>query len=347
MRYQLLSLLVFSLVATSSFRWSEAQDLAEPEFRFVETNGIKLRVAMMGEGPLVVLLHGFPSSWYTWRHQLPALAQAGYRVVAPDLRGYGESDKPANVEDYQISELTADVVGILDALGEEQAILVGHDWGCLIGWAAMLQYPERFQAFVAMSVPYGGRQQEPLTSTLEKAYGDNFYYILYFQEEGVAEAELDKDPRGFLSRVYTSPETPRDAPTLTDPKMSAGGLIPRLGAPTELPHWLTAEDLDYYVDQFKMSGFRGGINYYRNFDHFWELSQQLEEEKVHQPVLFMAGAQDPIIGGANADQLTALLQGGTTDLRKVHLFPNVGHWVQQEVVEETNAAIIEFLQGLE
>jgi pimeloyl-ACP methyl ester carboxylesterase len=208
-------------------------------------------------------------------------------------------------------------------------------------------HPERFRAFVAMGAPYGGRQQEPLITTLKRGYGDNSFYILYFQEEGVAEAELDKDPRGFLSRVYTSPDTPLEEPTLTDPKASAGGLFPRLGAPKELPAWLKPEDLDYYVGQFTKSGFRGGINFYRNLQRFWEVSQQLEEEKVKQPVLFIAGAKDPNIGGANAEQLTTMLKGGTTDLRGVKLFPNVGHWVQQEVADETNAALIKFFKELE
>lgn len=347
MLHRSIPIVIFALVSIAAFQTVEGQDVTQPEFKMVETNGIRLRVATMGDGPLVLLLHGFPSSWYTWRHQIPALAEAGFKVVAPDMRGYGESDKPADVKDYQISQLTADVVGLVDAFGEEQAILIGHDWGGLVGWACMLQYPERFKAYVAMSSPYGGRQQEPLIKTLENAYRDNFFYILYFQEEGVAEAEFDKDPRALLSRVYISPDTPCDPPTLTDPKAGAGGQIPRLGKPRELPSWLKPEDLDYYVDQFTKSGFRGGINYYRNFDHFYELSQKLELEKVSQPVLFIAGARDQNIGGANAEQLAALLAGGTTDLRGVKLFPDVGHWVQQEVPKETNAAILEFLKGLD
>lgn len=325
---------------------SVAQDSDQPEHRFVKTNGIKLRVASMGEGPPVIFLHGFPESWYSWRHQLPAIAKAGYQAIAPDLRGYGESDKPENVEDYQISALTADIVGLLDAMGEEQAVLVGHDWGALIGWAAMLQHPDRFKALVALSVPYAGRQQEPMIKTLKRAYGENFYYILYFQEEGVAENELNADPQAFLKRVYTSPDVPKEPPKITDPKMSAGGLLGRYPVPKRLPNWLSQKDFDYFVEQFSNSGFRGPINYYRNFDHFYEVSQNLELEKVKQPVLFIAGEGDPLIGGASAEQLKGLLAGGTSDLQGVEVLSGVGHWVNQEKVEETNQLIIKFLEGL-
>ena len=164
--------------------------------RTVEANGIKLRIAEMGQGPLVIFLHGFPESWYSWRHQLPATAKAGFHAVAPDLRGYGKSDKPAGVDDYDIHHLTADVVGLIDALGQKTAVVVGHDWGALVAWNAVLLHPDRFTGVVAMSVPYGGRSAVSPLETMKKTYGDNFYYILYFQEPGVAEAEFDKDPRG-------------------------------------------------------------------------------------------------------------------------------------------------------
>jgi pimeloyl-ACP methyl ester carboxylesterase len=174
----------------------------EPTLRIIEANGIKMRIAEMGKGPLVVFLHGFPESWYSWRHQLPALAKAGYRAVAPDLRGYGKSDKPAAVEDYDIRHLAADAVGVLDALGEKTAVLVGHDWGSIIAWNTIMMYPDRFTALVPMSVPYSGRPPVSPLETMKKAMGDNFFYILYFQEPGAAEAEFDKEPREFLSRIY-------------------------------------------------------------------------------------------------------------------------------------------------
>lgn len=314
----------------------------EPELRFVETNGIRLRVASMGVGPLVLLLHGFPESWYSWRYQLSALAKAGYRAVAPDMRGYGESDRPGKVTDYEIDKLTADVVGLVDALDEEHAILVGHDWGAIVGWAAVLQYPKKFRAYIAISAPCVGLQREPLLKSLRTTYGDNFYDVLYFQEEGIAESEFDRDPRGFLRRAYVSPGTPLEPPTVTDPKASAGGWLVRNGDPKERPAWLRANDLDYFVDQFTKSGFRGPINYYRNFDHLFEVSQRLTE-KVAQPAMFIAGDEDSVIGGASAEQLEQLMAGRAKDLRDVVLIPKVGHWVAQSAPKETNAAILRFL----
>jgi pimeloyl-ACP methyl ester carboxylesterase len=318
----------------------------EPGLRFVQANGIRMRIAEMGKGPLVIFLHGFPESWYSWRHQLPAIAKAGYHAVAPDLRGYGKTDKPAAVEAYDITNLTADVVGLVDALGEKTAIVVGHDWGSMVAWHCLLLHPTRFSALVPMSVPYGGRADVSPLETMKKTYGDNFYYILYFQEPGVAEKEFDADPRAFLSRMYLSPDSPREEPQIKDPKRSAGGMIPRSGAPKGLPPWLTQKDLDYYVSEFTEAGFRGGINFYRNFHRNWETTPQLAGVKIAQPVRFISGARDGVIRGATAEQLTERMGRVATDLRGVVLIPEAGHWVQQEKPQETNAAIIEFLKGL-
>jgi pimeloyl-ACP methyl ester carboxylesterase len=323
-----------------------AQDKGGSTLRVIDTNGIKMRIAEEGQGPLVILLHGWPESWYSWRHQLPALAAAGFHAVAPDMRGYGKTDKPAAVGDYDIQHLTADIVGVIDALGEKTAVVVGHDWGAIVAWHCLLLHPSRFTGLVALSVPYGGRAPESLIDTLKKNYGDNFFYILYFQEPGVAEKEFDADPRGILSRLYLSPDSPREAPALTDRKRSAGGWIPRLGAPKSLPDWLSQADLDYFVNEFTAAGFRGGINYYRNFTRNWETTPQLVSVKLSQPVLFIAGEKDNVIRGASADQLAALMKQTVPDLRGVKLFPGAGHWIQQERPEDTNSAILEFLKGI-
>ncbi len=314
--------------------------------RFIQANGITLRIAEMGSGPLVLFVHGWPESWYSWRHQLPAIAAAGYRAVAPDMRGFGKSDKPEAVEDYDIHHVGADLVGILDALGEKSAVLVGHDWGAIVAWQCMLLHPERFTALVAMSVPYGGRGSRSIVESFRQAWGDNFFYVLYFQEPGVAEKEFDADPRAILSRLYLSPDSPREAPLVTDPKRAAGGWIPRLGAAKGLPDWLTSEDLDYYVAEFTQAGFRGGINYYRNFQRNWDTTPELAGAQVRQPVLFIAGSRDIVIRGASAEQLTAMMTPAAPQLRGVRLIPGVGHWVQQESPAQTNAAIVEFLRGL-
>lgn len=332
--------------ATAQDNDPKDNSVKQPELRMVNSNGIKMRIAEMGEGPLVLLLHGWPESWYSWRHQLTALADAGYHAVAPDMRGYGETDAPADVEAYDIVKLTGDVVGLIDALGEETATVVGHDWGSIVAWNCVLLHPKRFDALIAMSVPYGGRGQESFIPVLKRSFGENFYYILYFQQPELAEKEFDNDPRGILSRLYLSPDSPREAATLTDPKMSAGGWIPRLGEPKGLPDWLTQADLDYYVDQFSKAGFRGGINYYRNIHRNWEITPQLSGATIEQPVLFVAGAKDVVIRGATADQLTQQMSPVAKDLRGVKLIPNIGHWVQQESPNATNEAMIEFLKGL-
>ena len=315
-------------------------------FRRIESNGINMRIAEMGDsGPLVLLAHGWPESWYSWRHQITVLAKAGYRVVAPDMRGYGETDAPAEVGAYDIERLTADMVGILDALGEETAIMVGHDWGSIVAWYSVMMYPKRFTALIAMSVPYGGRpKQSPLAYWQEK-FGDNFFYILYHNEPGVAEAEYDSDPHGLLSRLYVSPKSPREDPMITDRIRSAGGWIGRLGAPKDLPDWLTADDLDYIVSQFENAGFRGGVNYYRNFHRNWEITENLADARVKVPTLFIAGEKDVVIAKATTEALTHTMSRVVDDLRDVVLIPEIGHWVQQEAPERTNAVILEFLRG--
>ena len=200
-----------ALAACATVPATTPSPLPGVSFRTVETNGVNLRVAEMGEGPLVVLVHGWPESWYSWRHQIPVIAAAGYRVIAPDMRGYGHSDKPAAVTDYDITHTTADIVGLIDAYGAEKAIVIGHDWGAIVTWNTALLHPERVSAMIAMSVPNSGRASAAPTIGMKAANagGENFYYILYHQEPGVAETEYDADPRGLLSRLYASPTTPR------------------------------------------------------------------------------------------------------------------------------------------
>ena len=323
---------------------SSEPPVAGVTFRFVHSNGIKLRIAEAGTGPLVLMAHGWPESWYSWRHQITMLADAGYHVVAPDMRGYGESDKPVDVDDYDVIHVAGDLVGILDALGEETAILVGHDWGAIVAWSTVLLHPSRFTALIAMSVPYGGRVAQSPIQSWREAFGENFFYILYHNEPGgVAEAEYDADPRGLISRLYLSPGAPRQPATITDAHRSAGGWIGRLGAAKELPDWLRQEDLDYVVSQFENAGFRGGINYYRNFHRNWEITEHLEGATIKVPVLFIAGSRDSVIAGADEERLTATISRAADDLRGVILIPEIGHWVQQEAPDEVNQAISDFL----
>lgn len=337
-------LIISSIVFAQGSTMSTPSPVDGVTFRFIESNGIRMRIAEAGDsGPLILFAHGWPESWYNWRHQLTYFANAGYRVVAPDMRGYGETEAPPNVEDYDIVNLVGDMVGILDALGEEQAVMVGHDWGSIVAWNSVLMHPDRFSALIAMSVPYGGRAPQSPMVGWHETFGDNFYYILYHNEEGgVAEAEYDGDPRGLLSRLYLSPTSPREAPAIADPARSAGGWIGRLGAPIGLPDWLTQVDLDYVVDQFVSAGFRGGVNYYRNFQRNWEITEDIIDN-IEVPTLFIAGERDVVIAGANEGQLTGAMSRVAKDFRGAVLIPAIGHWVQQEAPEETNQAMSDFL----
>jgi pimeloyl-ACP methyl ester carboxylesterase len=312
--------------------------------RMIETNGINMRIAEAGEGPVVLLVHGWPESWYSWRHQLRALADAGFRAIAPDMRGYGATDAPDEEEAYRVDVVTDDLTGILDAVGEQTATLVAHDMGAVVGWTAALLRPERFNGVMGFSNPYRPIGKKPLFEDIAPRVGDMFFYMAYHNEPGgIAEAEYDSRPRELLERLYASPDTPRAEPTITDPKRNAGGWIGRMGAPLERPAWLTEEDLDYYVAEFTRAGFRGGLNYYRNLDRYWHVMRTLDPI-IKIPSAFVCGTEDT--NGADQARLEEIMTPLMSDLRFVKLFPGIGHWVQQEAPEQTNRAIIEFLSML-
>jgi pimeloyl-ACP methyl ester carboxylesterase len=312
--------------------------------RTLQTQGIRLHVAEQGEGPLVLLLHGFPESWFSWRHQLPALAAAGYRVVAPDQRGYADSDRPEAIDAYDQVTLVDDMVGLLDALGEERAIVVGHDWGAPVAWHMALLHPERVRAVVGMSVPYGGRAQSPPLHKLEATFKDIFFYILYFQEPGVAEAELEADVRKSLRTFYYSASGEARAKVAFSPHPKSAKLLETMTDPTTLPPWLSEADLDYFTTQFERSGFRGPLNWYRNFDRTWERTAQLAGKKIEQPALFIAGERDPVMSWSKG--ALERMPGLIPNLRESLLLPDCGHWVQQERPEQVNAALLRFLAEL-
>jgi len=273
------------------------------------------------------------------------VAAAGFHAVAPDMRGYGQTDAPTEIEAYTLLHLVGDMVGLVSALGETSAVIAGHDWGAPVAWHAALLRPDCFRAVIGLSVPFRPRSPVRPTSIMPQT-ADTQFYMLYFQEPGIAEKEFDADPRGILSRFYVSPDSPREAPTVTDPKRAAGGLMARLGAPKGPQSWFTEADLDYYVGEFRQAGFRGGINYYRNIHRNWETTPQLVNAQIALPVLFVAGEKDLVLRGATVEQLTATMSKFVGDLRGVKLYPGVGHWVQQERPDEVNKAIIEFLKSL-
>jgi pimeloyl-ACP methyl ester carboxylesterase len=315
--------------------------MSEIKQRTIKSNGINMRISEAGEGPLVLLIHGFPESWYSWRHQLPALAAAGYHAVAPDQRGYGGTDKPAAIEDYDVLHLTGDAVGVLDALGEKTAVVVGHDWGALVAWNCALLHPERFTAVCGMSVPYTGRAPMPPTQLMKAMTGDNFFYILYFQEPGVAEAELEADVRRSLRLFIWGASAEGADEGMAWGKPASSKLFDGMKDPATMPPWISDADVDYYVGEFERSGFRGPINWYRNFDRNWELTPQLTGAQVKQPALFVAGEADGVLRFAPMDPMKQLVPN-----LKIVMIPKVGHWTQQEAPKETNTALIDWLKEL-
>ena len=317
--------------------------------RTVETNGIRMHLAEAGAGPVVVLCHGFPESWYSWRHQLTALAAAGYHAVAPDQRGYGQTDKPAAIDQYTLLHLVGDLVGLLDALGAPTAVIAGHDWGAPVAWHAALLRPDRFHAVIALSVPFRPRGASRPTSMMPRT-DDAIFYQLYFQDPGVAEAELERDPHDSIRRVlYWGSGDARSA-ALT-PGAGGVGMVPREGgflgrrpAPAALPGWLTDADIDFYAGEFTRAGFRGGLNWYRNIDRNWELLAPWAGAKVVVPALFMTGDRDLVLSFRGMDKLLPALKQFVPELRRAIMLPGCGHWTQQERVAEVNTAMLEFLK---
>ena len=313
--------------------------------RFVEANGIRLHIAEQGSGPLVILCHGFPEAWYSWRHQLPALAAAGFHAVAPDMRGYGRTDRPEAIEQYTILHLVGDVIGLMDALGAETAVIAGHDWGAPVAWSAALMRPDRVHGVIGLSVPYLPRGPLSPLAGLRAAHGEDFYMV-YFQRPGAAEAELERDPRDTLRRLLYSASG--DAPPGEGQFVgnAAGGLLPHTLDPETLPAWLDEADVDFYAAEFARSGFRGGLNWYRNLDRNWELTGPWQGARVTLPALFVAGDRDLVLAFPGFGHLVAGLEAFVPNLRRSLVLPGCGHWTQQERPSEVTDAMLEFLRGL-
>jgi pimeloyl-ACP methyl ester carboxylesterase len=317
----------------------------EPSFSHHQVNGIRMRVAEQGSGPLVVFCHGWPESWYSWRHQIAAVASAGFRAVAPDMRGYGGTDAPDDIARYSILHLVGDIVELVRALGEKEAVVIGHDWGAPVAWHCALMRPDMFRAVVGMSVPYAPPGKTDLLSALERN-GITTFYMQYFQPPGVAEADLERDVRDSLRRVYYSASG--DGPegkgfTVLKP---GHGLLDNTVAPETLPDWLSEHDLDYYTGEFQRAGFRGGLNWYRNLRRNWELTTPWRSCPIRQPSMFIAGERDGVLRfPASAAQIEAYPKT-LPGLRGSHILPGAGHWVQRERAERVNELLVEFLRSL-
>ena len=320
--------------------------MSEAAQRMIEANGIRLNIAEQGKGPLVLLCHGFPESWYSWRHQLGALAAAGFHAVAPDMRGYGKSDRPEAIDQYTLFHLVGDMVGLLDALEAPTAVIVGHDWGATVAWNAAVMRPDRFRAVAGLSVPFRPRSKMPPTSLMPRT-ADARFYQLYFQEPGVAEAELERDPRATLRNILYggSGDAPRGGEGV-GMVLSGGGFLRGAGAPATLPAWLDERDVDFYAGQFKRTGFRGGLNWYRNIDRNWELMAPFAGARVKVPALYIAGDRDMVVAFPGMDQLLANYKRLVPALQGQLLLPGCGHWTQQERPGEVNDALMAFLRNL-
>jgi epoxide hydrolase A/B len=324
--------------------------LSMPEFRTINVGELSLRVAVEGAGPLVLMVHGFPESWYSWRHQITPIAEAGFTAAAIDVRGYGGSDKPPEVTDYAMQHMVADVAGAIQTLSPgAPAVIVGHDWGAPIVWNSALIRPDLVRAVAGLSVPYTGVPARSLREMWEAVFTSQgkFFYQQYFQQPGVAEAELERNPRDSIRRFYYA--ISGDAPDGTWPndKVVGDTLLHRLPDPSPFPAWLTDADLDYYAGEFAGSGFRGPLNRYRNPDVDTAWLQQFQGRKIEQPALFIGGERDLVLTmfGRRPD-VAALMRPEVPNLQGADILPGCGHWTQQEKPAEVNERLIAWLKGL-
>jgi pimeloyl-ACP methyl ester carboxylesterase len=317
------------------------------EHRDVEVGGLRLHIAEEGEGPLIVLLHGFPECWYSWRHQFSPLAAAGYHVVAPDQRGYARSDRPRSVDAYTILHLVGDVIGLVRALGEREAVLVGHDWGAPVAWTAAQMRPDVVTAVAGLSVAPPSRGPVPPLRAMRERFGGRFYWN-YFETPGVADADLARDVRGtFLRSLYGAcGDNPHNNPPAQPLVRPGGGFLDAVEVPDRLPGWLTEEDLDVFTAEFADAGFTGGLNWYRNLDRNWELTAAWQDAPVRVPALYVTGDRDLVRHFPGMDRLLPALTGIHPRLREPVVLPGCGHWTQQERPDEVNAALLEFLDSL-
>ena len=310
-----------------------------PSTRTISANGIELFLREQGQGPLVVLCHGWPELSYSWRHQIPAIAAAGFHVVAPDMRGFGRTSAPAEVGAYSIFDNVGDMVGLVTALGEKQAVIVGHDWGAPVAWHAAMFRPDMFTKVAGLSVPppFRGRSR-PLDSLRESGV-TNFYWQ-YFQTPGVAEAEFERDVGVTMRKVLGRGVSDPEALFIKD-----NGFLGNISPVVTLPDWLSESDIATFVDAYRTSGFRGGLNWYRNLDRNWDLTAPWHGAQIHQPSLFIAGSKDSVITGLIGAKRVTELERVLPNLRQRLIIDGAGHWVQQERPAEVNAALIAFLKG--
>ncbi|MFF7990925.1 alpha/beta fold hydrolase [Kitasatospora xanthocidica] len=312
----------------------------------VEVNGVRLHLAEQGEGPLVLLLHGFPESWYSWRHQFGPLAEAGYRVVAPDQRGYARSEQPESVDAYSLLHLVGDVTALIGALGADRAVVIGHDWGAPVAWATAALRPDLVRAVAGLSVPPLPSGPTPLALSREK-FGEGFYQI-YFQEPGRADAELAADPKSTFRRILGGTHPDGEPRAWVVPEGMK--LLDTIPEPVRLPAWLTEADVDAFAADYARHGeraFTGGLNWYRNIDRNNELMAAFTGRRIEAPALYVTGEQDLVNAMVPREVMAYLLQQVTPRLHRHVRLPETGHWTQQERPAEVNEALLDFLRSLD
>lgn len=310
----------------------------------VQTNGVSLRVTEAGEpgAPVVVLCHGFPELAFSWRHQARDLAEAGYHVLVPDQRGYGGSDKPASVDAYDVVELSADVTGLLDSEvggGADTTVLVGHDFGAVVAWTAPLLHPGRFSAVAGLSLPPVPRPKVPTTQAFRRIFGENFFYILYFQEPGPADAELAEDPATTLRRLFATPPAGDDAAAQRMLAPGPEGFLARIPEPNGLPGWISEQDFGTYVDEFTRNGFTGPLNWYRCFDRNWELTADPPAPTIEVPALFLGGTADATLAYTPRHRAREVVTGPYREV----MIDGAGHWLTEECPREVTRELLRFL----
>jgi epoxide hydrolase A/B len=310
--------------------------MSEIQQQKVKVNDIELNVHIAGpeSGPPVWLLHGFPECWHSWREQIPALVAQGYRVFVPEMRGYGQSSAPPEVADYDLLTLCADIQGAMDLFGHRRVVMIGHDWGAVVAWHLALLEPERVSQLVTMSVPFAGRSRRPVIEIMRELYADRFNYILYFQAPGVAEKELDADIERTL-RLFM-----QDQDVFLQKKPASAKLLEGVPLPGKLPAWCSQQDLDVYVQTFANDGFRGPLNWYRNFERNWQRTEFLAGRQVLQPTLFLIGDRDPV--GVFEAHTLKRMPDVVPNLQQ-SVLANCGHWIQNEQGPKVNELLLGFL----
>ncbi|WP_370313515.1 alpha/beta fold hydrolase [Sagittula sp.] len=349
MKSAILPLIALGLPAGAPSQSKGTDDMTDMPYRDVEANGLRMRIADRGTGPMVLLCHGFPETAYAWRHQIEALSAQGYRVIAPDLRGFGGTDATETVEAYALQMLVGDMVALLDVLGVATAVIVGNDWGATLAWQAALLRPDRFKAVAAIGVPMMGQPPVPPTQVFPST-DEALFYTLYFQEPGIAEAEFEQDVRTTLLKIFhaasgeAGPRQPGDATPNPFAMVSRqNGLLAPLPMPARTPHWLTPSDLEAFVADYTRIGFRGPLNLYRNLDCNWHLQKAFAGRTVDVPALYIAGSRDTGLAMPGMREIIAGQSDLVPQLRDPVFLDGIGHWVPQERPDAVNDALLTFL----